>query len=403
MTRYVIIGSGAAGLMAAQTIRTQDPDGIITMLTDEGYAPYYRPGLPEMMAHKKSMDDLQLRPPQWYEKKKISLKTNTRADRIDPQAKRIFTPKGDTFEYDKLLLACGGTPLSPPIDGCNSRGVFTVRTASDVDALVGYMDRVTHLAVIGGGLLGLEAAHSLATSRRKVTVIERAPRLLPKQLDDAASARLKNDLEQRGFEFILSDNVTRIEETTTCNAITLAHAEGFHPQAVLICVGIQPSTQLARDAGIDTNRGVCIDEYLHTDTDSIWCAGDMAEYDGRCGGLWTIAMQQGKLVGANMAGEHKPYGGSVAETTLKVTGIDMFSSGIIDAPKDENGYEKITWDGNRVYRALLLHSGVITGCLLFGDTSNKSQLSRCVREKVRPSLPAREMLSPHFDEWDTIF
>lgn len=403
MTRYCIIGSGAAGLMAAQTIRGHDPDGEITIFTEEDYAPYYRPGLPDVMAHKKSMQELQLRPPQWYEKKRIRLRTNTFIDQIEPQEKSLQTHDGTQLKYDKLLLACGGIPVKPPIEGCDARGVFTVRTAADVKALKGYMDRVTHLAVIGGGLLGLEAAHSLATPQRKITVIERASRLLPKQLDLAASALLKKELEKRGFDFILSDNVTQIEPNDTCNAITLTHTGGFHPQGVLICVGIQPCTRLARKADIAVNRGVQVDEYFHTDTDSIWCAGDMAEYDGKCGGLWSIAMQQGKLAGRNMAGEQKSYGGSVAETSLKVTGIEMFSSGIIEDRPDDSEYEKIIWKHKNVYRALVLQQGLVAGCLLFGDTANKTQLSRCVRENVRPVVSAFEMLSPAFDKWDEIF
>jgi nitrite reductase (NADH) large subunit len=379
MNRYVIVGCGAAGYAAAETIRKVEPGSEIRMFTKEANHYYYRPALPEYLSGEKEIRKFTLHDGAWYEKNRIDVHLLTTVDRVDPVSRTLTTTDGRSFSYDRLLLATGGNATVPSVKGVENDGVFTLRSIADADAILKHAEASKSLVLIGGGLLSLEAGHELLKRGLKVTVIERNERLLPRQMDPAGAQLLQRKMEEMGLVFELGEQTREITRQDGRLVVSLESGKSLDGDMVLLSAGVTPELTLAKNLGLAIGRGVQVDDRLRTSIADIYAAGDLIEHRGRYYGSWPAAMAQGRVAGANMAGQETLYEGTVFTNKLKVAGIDLVSMGNIDAA----GKEKClitTDDKQSVYRKLVVAENRLDGAILYGNVHGEKEIYGAIEE-----------------------
>jgi len=396
MTTYLIIGNGVAGNSAAETVRRIDPAGKILMFSKEKDYFYYTPALPEYLGGEKQVKDFTLHDALWYEKNRIDLHLQTEIVQIDSQKKIAFTSKGAKFSYDQLLLACGGKSFVPPIPGSTSPGVFTLRTVEDADAIRKKLQGARETVVIGGGLLGLEAGNGLRKAGLEVSVVEFFPRLLPRQTDVAGAALLQRQMEEMGFRFHLGAKTQEIVSAQDGLRVVLEGGPELPAQLVLISAGVRPELTLAKALNLTVDKGIKVDDHMYTGLKGVYAAGDLIEHRGRFYGIWPASMEQGRVAGANMAGQERTYAGTVPSNSLKVVGIDLLAAGDLDA---EGKMESVVVkdEARKIYRKLVLKDHCIVGAMLLGDTRGKEEIQRAIQSKKDISPWEKELSSGKFD------
>jgi nitrite reductase (NADH) large subunit len=362
--KYLIIGNGVAGTEAALAIRERDSDGEITVISESENLFYYRPKLIDYLAGEVTLETFTIHKDEFYEKQNIENVLGTKVVKIIPDKSVAVSESGTKYGYDKLLIATGADCLIPPVEGINKTGVFDFRGVKDADSIREYCKDVTDVVVLGGGLLGLETAYSLRKSGKTVTVIEIFDRLLPKQLDNEGAGLLKRLLEDKGLSFVLPASVLAIEGKDKVENVVLRSGQQIRAGAVVICTGIRARVKLAKEANITVGKGIVINNHMQTSTENIYCAGDPAEHNGRLYGLWNPAREQGKIAGFNMAGVPSQYRGTVDSSTLKITGIEVYSAGDFDAEDAEVLISK----NQNMYRKFVLSDDRPVGAIVVGDS-----------------------------------
>lgn len=375
MPSHVIIGGGAAGDAAASALRERDSKASLTVLSEEDLPFYTRLRLPDYLAGRVDRRRLVLHDEDWYRRRDIDLRLETEVSSIDPDARTVALATGETLPFDALLVATGARCNLPPVPGLDRPGVFTIRSDRDVDALREAARGAKKVAAIGGGLLGLEMSVALKTFVDEVTVLEVFPWLLPRQLDPEGGKVLQSILEGKGLAFRLDAKVEAVEDGPGgATSVRLESGEVLPAQAVLVTAGVTPRTALAEAAGLETGRGVRVDDAMRTSAPGVFAAGDCAEHRGRTYGFWPAAEAQGRLAGAAMAGEEVAYPGTVASHTLKVTGVDVFSAGDTDP---EGKREAEVERGPGVYRKLVRdENGRLVGAVLVGDVARRRDIQK---------------------------
>jgi nitrite reductase (NADH) large subunit len=396
MSRYVIVGCGAAGNAATETIRKIEPEAEIRMFTKERYPYYYRPALPEYLAGEKTVKGFTLHDSSWYEKNRIELYLGTELRAVDARNRLVTTVDGRTFPYDRLLLATGGNASRPRVKGADAAGVFTLRTLEDADAILKCAETAKTAALIGGGLLGLEAANGLRKRGLKVTVVERNPRMLPRQMDPEGARLLQQKLQEMGFAFLLSERTREINSSEGKLAVLFESGNVLETDIVLFSAGVEPELTLARQIGLPIERGVKVDDQLQTTVEGIFAAGDAAEHRSRSYGIWPAATAQGRVAGANMAGRQTLYGGSLQANRLKVAGIDLISMGDIDPEGDDECIVKEN-DTQCVYRKLVIEDNAIAGAILLGDLHGEKEIQAAIEGHKDISSIRKELEEEGFD------
>lgn len=348
--KTLILGNGAAGIEAALMLRKHDPETTITLLTESRWLHYFRPKLVHFLAEEQSPEDLVVYNEEFYKKKGIYNVLGRKAAHVDTSARRVTDEYGGVYAYDRLLIATGSRPFVPPIEGIGKDGVFTLRSITDAQKIRRYSEKVDRTVVIGGGLLGLENAFSLQQLGKTVTVIEFAPWLLPRQLDENGGKHLQRLLEAKGLEFLLNAQVERIVGGSHVEGVQLKDGRFVPCGAVLVSAGVRGDMDFLKGTPIATNRGIVVDDRMRTNVEGVWAAGDVAEHKGLTYGLWTVAREQGQVAGADMAGQPTNYEGSLPSSLLKITGINVFSMGDVRAQgdalegEDEASYKKLVVD-----------------------------------------------------------
>jgi nitrite reductase (NADH) large subunit len=394
MKNYVIIGNGVAGSTAAESIRQQDPDGSITMVTDEDLPFYNRMKLNELIAGELSEADLVMKKEAWYQDQGIELKLKTRITGAEPEDKVIFTQENFKIPYDSLLLATGSHSFIPPINGVEKVGVFTLRNMDDARNIKSFAKEIDEVILIGGGLLGLEAGKAISSLNKKVIVVEFFPRLLPRQLDVDGAKRLQEIMEQMGFSFRLGAKTQEILGDPGVEGVLLDGGERLDGKMVIISAGVRPNMELAQVLGLETDKGIIVDDHLRTKRSGVFAAGDVAEFRGMPYGIWTAAMEQGKIAGVNMAGGDMVYEGTTMANTLKVVGVDLASAGDIDA---ENELESHVVKDGSVYKKIVIKENRIVGCIMLGETGGFNKITKAMKENRDISEIKDRLISEDFD------
>ena len=394
MKRYVIIGNGVAGATACENIRKNDPDGSITMITEEDIPFYYRVRLPEFISGDITEQELIAKKEEWYRKNNIDLILNQRVVKGDKSERIIETDKGKRLEYDFLLIATGSRAFIPPIKGVNKAGVFTLRNIRDARDIVNYADSVESVVLIGGGLLGLETGNALRKLGKDLMVVEFFPRLLPRQLDSLGAKKLQEIMEGMGFSFRLGARTQEIKGEEKVEGVILEGGEVLDADMVIISAGVRPDIELAKTMGLRIDKGIVVDDHLRTDVDTVYAAGDVAEFNGMLYGIWPAAMEQGKIAGVNMAGGDMKYTGTPMANTLKVLGVNLASAGDIDP---DGLLESRTIEKQDVYKKIVIKDNKIVGCIMLGDTEGFNRIKKAMADKRDISDIKDRILEEGFD------
>ena len=317
----------------------------------------------DLLSDEVTLDKMIMYKEDFYQKNRITNILNTEISEIRPESKEVVDKTGKSYSYDRLLIASGGYSFVPPIQGFDKAGVFTLREVPDADAIKTYARSSSSVAVIGGGLLGLETAFSMAKLGKKVTVIEFFEWLLPRQLDRDGGKKLQSMLEEKGMNFILGDSVLSVEGNGKAESIVLKSGKVLKADQVIVSAGIRCNLDIAKKAGIAVNNGIVVDDHLMTSIPGIYAAGDVAEHRGKLYGIWPAAKEQGAAAGHNMSGNAIEYAGTMMATVLKITGIDLYSAGDINA----DGREVISGGDESCYRKLFIAGNTASGAIVLGD------------------------------------
>jgi len=400
--RFVIVGSGAAGINAARSISAANiPDSTLDIYTQETYPYYPRPRLPDFLAGDISLNDLIIYSEDWYDRRNIRLHLGAVATRIDPVAKRLMLNDGASVEYDRLLLANGSHPNIPPFAGTDKEGVFALRTLADALAIREYANTVEQAIIIGGGLLGLEAARGLSVIGPRITVVEFFSRLLPRQLDEQAAAVLQKQIEEMGIS-VVTDAVTEaIVGGKRAAGIRLKSGREIAAEQVLISAGIRSNIELVQDAGIQVNRGVIVNAHMQTSAPDIWAAGDVAEFEGRTWGIVSAAIEQARVAAANMiaSASDSPatYTDIVPSNTLKVMGIDLTSIGLVNPESTDFSEYRRADESAGTYQKLVIRNGIIMGAILLGNRHRVRPVMELITKRIDVSSHMDNLLEEDFD------
>ncbi len=391
--RLVIVGNGVAAVNAALTALKVRPNAEITVFSEEPYYYYPRPRLWEFLPGKLSLEQLYFYPPSWYEERGIMVQLGTPVAQIKPTDRAVILKNGQGASYDRLLLANGGLSFIPPIENVRQRGVFALRNVEDALAIRAYAERARSAVVIGGGLLGLESARGLKDLGLQVTVVEMAPWLLPRQLDEPGAAILREIFEGIGIKTITGAITQAIEGETQATGILLKDGRRIPGELVLISAGVRSNTALAAAAGLQVNRGVVVDEHMQTSAPDIYAAGDVIEFQQRSYGIIPAAIEQARVAGASLCGESEPtYQGTVPSNTLKVVGISLTTVGTTDAPNGNYREYRISDSSRGLYKKLVVNNNKLVGAILLGFPKETAQITRMVREQEPLDRPVEELL-----------
>lgn len=363
--RIIIIGNGAAGIETARILREISEAVEILLFTEENHHFYSRIHLSTFIGDDSKFDDILIHQPAWYEDQNIRVFLDTPIASIIPDTHEVVDRKGKSYHYDALIIATGAHPFTPPIDGISKKGVFSLRHIVDAEAIRKFSNSVRSAVIIGGGILGIEAAASLNKLGLAVTVIERGERIMSLQLDEEGSSVLQYILQTRGITFQLSAKVRKFEGSKFLEAVHLENGTTLPAGIGIISTGISPNIRLAKDAGLHVQRGIVVNDYLQTNDQNIFAAGDVAEYRGTIGGIWPAAVDQGVVAAKNALGYSTKYPGTTPLHILKVAGIDLTSIGkkfadmagekeIVHNAKENEQYVKLVHDGKYLKGAVVL-------------------------------------------------
>lgn len=381
--KLVVVGNGMAGIRTVEELLKLAPDLYdITVFGAEPYTNYNRILLSPVLTGEQTLQDIVLNDEDWYARHGIRLLLNRKVVGIDRARRTVLADDGTRTPYDRLLLATGSNPFILPVPGHELEGVVAFRDIGDVNLMIAASSRYRHAVVIGGGLLGLEAANGLAARGMEVSVVHLGATLLDRQLDGEAAALLRQSLEARGLTFLLQRQTQEILGGDDGRVRALRFTDGHEIPAdlVVMAVGVRPNTELARSCGLHVDRGVVVSDTLQTYDPRIYAVGECVSHRGTAYGLVAPLFEQAK-VAANHLALHGigRYEGSVTSTKLKVTGIDLFSAGDFVGGAQTESITLADTPGG-VYKKLVIRGDRLVGACLYGDTADGAWYVRLIRE-----------------------
>jgi nitrite reductase (NADH) large subunit len=365
----IVVGNGmAAARLVEELAKRALGRYAIAVIGEEPRLAYNRVLLSALLADEVGFADIELRPARWWRDRGVTVRYGMRATAIDAATRSVTLADGKRLPFSKLVLATGSQPIKLAMPGAELPGVLTFRDVDDVNTIAA--SKGARVVVIGGGLLGLEAAYGLAKAGAQVTVLHLMDRLMERQLDARAALLLKRAVEAKGIAVRLSAETARVIGKDRVEAVALKDGTTIPAEAVVMAVGIRPSTELARAAGLKVNRGIVVDDHLETSVTGIHAIGECAEHRGACYGLVEPGYEQAQVLARRLAGADASYGGSVLATNLKVSGVNVFSAG--DFLGATAGADEIVLSdpGVGVYKRLVVADDRLIGGVLFGDTAD---------------------------------
>ncbi|MHA7966380.1 nitrite reductase large subunit NirB [Paenibacillus sp. CAU 1782] len=387
--KLVLIGNGMAGVRAIEHLLKLAPERYeITIFGSEPHPNYNRIMLSSVLAGGASLQEIVINDWDWYSENDITLYTGHTITRIDTDRKVVTSQQGVSVPYDSLLIATGSNPFMLPLPGADKEGVIAFRDIKDCETMIEAARSYKKAVVIGGGLLGLEAARGLLHLGMKVQVVHINDYLMERQLDETAARMLQRELEAQGMEFLLKKSTTAIKGKKRATGLVFSDGSEADGDLVVMAVGIKPNVDLARASGIEINRGIVIDDFMRTSVPDVYAVGECAEHRGIAYGLVAPLYEQGAVLAKHLAGvTTEGYGGSVTSTKLKVSGVDVFSGGIFDESPGTRSL-KIQDELGGTYKKLVIKDGKLIGAVLFGDTSDGAELFSIIKKEE--SIEGRE-------------
>jgi nitrite reductase (NADH) large subunit len=390
--RLVLVGNGMAGMRVIDEILARDRGRFdIEVIGAEPHPNYNRILLSAVLAGEKEIDEIILHSREWYAANNIKLTTGDAVAKLDIDARTVTTASGRSIGYDKLVLATGSRPLVPPVAGLDLPGVCAFRNIGDLELMRDATRNGGRAIVVGGGLLGLEAAFGLMKRGMTVTVLHLMQTLMERQLDEAAGLLLQRDLERGGMTVLTKAHTEAIVGGARVTVVQLADGRELPADLVVFAVGVRPAIDLVRGA-LDVNRGIIVDDFMATSEPDIFAVGECIEHHGKTFGLVGPLWEQARVCAAVLCGEMpEPYVAPAPYTSLKVTGVDVFSAGVLEVRDD--GDEEITLRdaGSGQYKKLVLRDGCLIGAILYGEIADGPWFVELIESK-RDVTPFRDDL-----------
>ena len=375
MYDYLIIGNGIAGLAAAEEIRKNDDNGKILIVSKEEIPTYWRTRLSALIAKDFDKDDIYVKKDAWYQEKNIEEKLNTEVEKLDLENNKAILANGEEIEYAKVLLATGARAFVPPIKNVESKGVFAIRSLDDLISFKEYAADKKEVVIIGGGILGLEAAFSVKELGKEVFVIEAADYILNRQLDHELSKKLEESLNEMGIKTYTGKATEEIlANDGKVSGIKLSNGEEIKADVIMVQAGVRSIIDLAKNSNIEVDRGIIVNDNLQSKKENVYAAGDCAQIGNFTIGLWTASQEMGKIVGRNMTGAKETYEKPKPFSTLMIGNIKVFSAGMTSGEGIEE--MKIEKDGN-IYK-LFKKDGKFVGGILWNDIKMQNDVKDLV-------------------------
>jgi nitrite reductase (NADH) large subunit len=393
LKRLVVVGNGMAGMNCLEQILKHQPRFAVTVFGDETHVNYNRIMLSSVLAGEKAADDIVINGLDWYQTHGIDLRVGVRIVDVDSKAKTVTGNDGSVTPYDVLLLATGSNAFMPPIQGLDKDGVFAFRTLDDTRALIERSAPGRKAIVIGGGLLGLEAARGLQVQGCDVTVVHLMSTLMERQLDPDGGQYLLGKMEDLGVNVLLGRTTTAILGNGHVEGVALSDDRVLEADLVVVAAGIRPNVELALKAGLAVNRGVLVNDYMETNLDDVFAVGECVEHRGVCYGLVAPLYDQAKVLAATMTGNKGPtYTGTVPAAKLKIMGVDVFSAG----DWSEQNAEPVRFEDRAlgIYKKLTVREGKLAGVILVGDTGDSHRYMDWLRTDADISGQRKHLLFP---------
>jgi NAD(P)H-nitrite reductase large subunit len=373
---YVIIGNGPAGYYAADTIRKNDDTAAIHIISEDKLLTYFRPQLSKLIGFPMDESKFLLSPESWYTERNIKVTLNTKVKKINTSQKLLLLSDGLILSYKKLILANGSHAFVPPMPGNDKENVFSLKSIGDAEAIKKQLPASKNAVVIGGGLLGLEAAWSLLNSGLNVTVLDRSGGLLSKQLDQEGASIFSSLVEKSGVKVILNASTEEILGDRKASGVRLASGEVVEADLVLFSSGVRPNKELAEISGIAADKGIKVDDMMKTNAADVYACGDVAEFNGKVYGNWPAAMSMGKVAGANACGVETHFREFVPSFSFDAMNIKLFSCGSF-TEENKNIARKNPETG--AYMKFYFDEDKIVGGFLIGDTKRAPEVLNSVR------------------------
>ena len=410
MAKYVIVGASAAGVGAVEAIRVVDPVGTITIVTEEACAYYSRPMISDFVSGKADLQKMKCKTDDFFTKHGAEVLMNNKVTSLNIEEKTLTLEDGEKISYEKLLLATGGKPFVPKMEGQEKDGVFTFTTLSDAQRLAAKIDSINarSAVVIGAGLIGISVTEALVKRGLKVTVVELQEKILSLLLDPKASDMVEAVIRKAGVIFATGQSVQKIlgrpENDSAVGGVVLTKGETVPSDLVVVAIGVIPRTELVVGTSVKTNRGIVVDNTLQTSVPDVYASGDVAEaFDfilnmNRLLPLWPLAVEEGRVAGSNMAGKKATYVGGTNMSSLKYFGIPIVSIGNANPKADDTTVEvmvKLDVENN-VYKKLVLKNNIIIGMTMVNCIERAGVLFNLMKKQINVKKFKQSLLSDDF-------
>lgn len=380
---YVILGNGIAGLQAAAAIRERDKTGAVVMISEEPYRTYHRPMLTKSIMAELDEEQIAVQDASWYEENHIQLVLGKEVTEIQPETHTVILEDGSQFLYTKLIYAAGARCFVPPINGAGKKGVVAIRGLKDVKEIETMLPSVKHVVVIGGGVLGLEAAWELKKSKCDVTVLEAAPMLMGRQLDEPAAELLKKIAKEQGIDIHTGVQVVEFTGEDQVSSVLLADGREFPAELVIVSAGVRANAAVLEKSGVKIEKAVVVNERMETSAADIYACGDCAEFEGINYAIWPEASEQGRIAGANAAGDELVYQEVSSGLSFHGMKTALFAAG--DNGKNPNLiYKTVEFKdmGKKHYQKLYFLNNRLCGVILIGDMSRMAELTEALEKRA---------------------
>ncbi len=407
MTKYVIIGGSAGGIGAIEAIREEDRKGTITVISEEKVPQYSRPMISEYVSKETTLNNMKYRDDQFWRNNKVNILNGITAKKIDFTTKQVEIDNGDKIDYDKLLIATGGKPFVPRMQGGEKKGVFTFTELSSAETIESNVGQSKNAVVIGGGLIGVSVTEALVKRGIKVTLVELKENILNLILDKTASKIAENVIADNGVTIITGQTVQQIigkkDDPTKVGGVVMTDNKEIPCDLVIVAIGVIPRTEIAKDTPIKINRGIVVDRFMRTNMPDVFACGDVAEaYDflidkNRLLPLWPLAYLGGRVAGFNMTGKKIEYEGGTIMSSLKYFELPIVAVGDIN-PENMRDYDELVElkPEKTIYKKILLKKNVIVGFIFLGEIEKAGILFRLLKNHVDVNEIKDNLLSEDF-------
>lgn len=376
----LIIGGGVAAVNAADAVSSRNKKARITIISKEKYLPYYRTRLTEIIDNEIPMERMLIKKESWYAERNIKLLLEEEVISVATDEKFVELASGKRLNYDSLVIASGARCFVPPFENKDLKNVRVIREMAETYDIIDTAKKSKKVVVIGGGVLGLEAAWGFKNLGLDVTVLEVMPRVLPRQLDEKGSELLEKLIKTSGVNIMTGVEIKGFTGSDCVEKVVLKNGVELDADLVIISAGIAPNKEFMLSTKIAVNRGIIVNEKMETSIKDIYACGDIAEYNGKIIGLWQVAMEQGKIVGANICGEEKIYSEQIQPLSFEGMNTQLLSIGnITDSSETVVDYNA----EKNIYRKFFFKNEILVGALLIGDTGKSGAVIKGVREGVR--------------------